>query len=155
MTLSHEHSVMSGSLWPCRLWPAGILYQGGSPGKNTGAYWPNTLLEHCISCCPSCQPPWVPGAARTPATQAATPPPPLALSGANPSPPGQPQELNPSGQPTCRGGNKTTMKPRGIVAEEEDPKPSHQLCKLQIKSTLSAKQTLCLWKIKIKSVSGK
>ena len=42
------------------------------------------------------------------------------------------------------------MKPRGIVAEEEDPKPSHQLCKLQIKSTLSAKQTLCLWKIKIK-----
>ena len=29
---------------------------------------------------------------------------------------------------------KPQLKPRGSLAEE-DPKPSHQLCKLQIKST--------------------
>ena len=56
---------------------------------NTGYH---TLLEHYISCCPSRQLPQVPGAARTPATQAAAPPAHLALTGANPSPPGQPQE---------------------------------------------------------------
>ena len=34
-------SVVSDSLQPCRLWPARILCQkGGSPGKNTGVYWP-------------------------------------------------------------------------------------------------------------------
>ena len=31
---------------------------------------------------------------------------------------------------------KPQLKPRGSVAKEEDPKPSHQLYKLQIKSTL-------------------
>jgi len=46
-------------------------------------------------------------------TQAAAPPPHLALTGTNPSPPGQPQELNPSGQPICRGGNKTTIETQG------------------------------------------
>ena len=39
------------------------------------------------------------------------------------------------------------LKPRGSVAKEEDPKPSLQLYKLQIKSTQSTKQTLCLWNI--------
>ena len=50
------------------------------------------LLEHYLSCCPSCQLPWVPGAARTPVTQATAPPPHLGLTGANPSPPGKPQQ---------------------------------------------------------------
>ena len=37
-------SVVSDSLQPCRLWPARLLCQGrGSPGKNTGAYWPYWL----------------------------------------------------------------------------------------------------------------
>ena len=49
---------------------------------------PAPNLEHYISCCPSHQFPWVPGAARTPVTQAAAPPPHLALTGANPNPPG-------------------------------------------------------------------
>jgi len=44
-------------------------------------------------------------------------------------------KANPCGQTTCRGGNKSQMKPRGNMAKEEDPKPSHQLYKLQIKST--------------------
>ena len=43
---------------------------------------------------------------------------------------------------------KPQLKPRGSVAEEEDPKPSHQLYKLQIKSTQSTRQILCLWNIK-------
>ena len=32
--------LCSHSLQPCRLWPARLLCHGGSPGKNTGAYWP-------------------------------------------------------------------------------------------------------------------
>ena len=53
------------------LWPARLLYQGGVFSKqeyrsalaNTGCH---TLLEHYISCSPSCQLPWVPCADRTP-----------------------------------------------------------------------------------------
>ena len=37
---------------------------------------------------------------------------------------------------------KPQLKPRGSVTKEEDPKPSHQQYKLQIKSTRSTKQTL-------------
>ena len=39
---------------------------------------------------------------------------------------------------------KPQLKPRGSVAKEDDPKHSHQLYKLQIKSTQSTRQTLCL-----------
>ena len=54
-------SVKSNSLRPCRLWPASLLCQGGQFSRqehwselaNIGCH---TLLEHCISCCPSCQP---------------------------------------------------------------------------------------------------
>jgi len=56
-------------------------------------------LDPYISCSPSRQLPWVPGAARTPVTQAAAPPPFLTLTGANPSPPGQPQEQIPVDDP--------------------------------------------------------
>jgi len=116
--------IHAGSLWSCltlcdpvdcglpgfsvreRVFQARIL-------EHISQYWLPYLLEHYISCCPSRQPPWVPGAARTPATQAAAPPPHLALVRANPSPSGQPQELNPSGRPTCRGGNKITVETQG------------------------------------------
>ena len=37
---------------------------------------------------------------------------------------------------------KLQLKPRGSVTKEEDPKPFHQLYKLQIKSTRSTRQTL-------------
>ena len=77
---------------------------------NTGC---NTLLEHYISCCPSHQSLLSTWCLKTPATQAAAPPPHLAPKGANSSPPGQPQELNPSGWSTCRGGNKTTIETQG------------------------------------------
>ena len=42
---------------------------------------------------------------------------------------------------------KPQLKPRDSVAKEEDPKLSHQLYKLWIKSTRSTRQTLCLWNI--------
>ena len=42
---------------------------------------------------------------------------------------------------------KPQLKSRVSVAKEEDPKPSHKLYKLQIKSTQSTKQTLCIWNI--------
>ena len=37
---------------------------------------------------------------------------------------------------------KPHLKPRGSASKEEDPKPSHELYKLQIKSTGSTRQTL-------------
>ena len=42
---------------------------------------------------------------------------------------------------------KPQLKPRGSVAKEEDPKPSCQLYKLQMKSTQSTRQTVSLWNI--------
>ena len=89
----------------------------------------------------------MPGAGRTPATQAAAPPPHLALTGTNPSPPGQPQEQTPVDDLHSEVEIKPQLKPRGTVAKEEDPKPSHQLYKLQIKSTQSTRQTLFLLNI--------
>ena len=32
--------VVSNSLRPSGLWPVRLLYRRGSPGKNTGVYWP-------------------------------------------------------------------------------------------------------------------
>ena len=71
----------------------------------------------------------------TPVTQAAAPPPHLALTGANPSPPGQPQEQNPVDDLHIEVEIKPHLKPRGNVTKEEDSIPSHLLYKLQIKST--------------------
>ena len=84
---------------------------------------------------------------RTAATQAAAPPPHPALTGADPSPPGQPQEQTLADNPHAELEIKPQLKPRGSVAKEEDPKPSHQLYKLQIKSAQLTRQTLCLWNI--------
>ena len=128
-------SLMSNSLWPCRLWPVRLLCQGR--GISRQEYWNvlastgcHILLEHYISCCPSRQPHWVPGAARTLATQAAAPPPHLALTGVNPSPPGQPQKQIPVDDPHTEVEIKPQFKPRGSVAKEEDLKPSRKLYKL-------------------------
>ena len=67
-------------------------------------------------------------------TQAAAPPPHLALTGANPSPAEQPQKLKPMDDTHVEVEIKPQLKPRGSVAKEENSKPSHQLEKLQIKS---------------------
>ena len=139
--------VVSSSLWPW--WT--VACQASVRGFSRQEYWSvlansgwHIFLEHCISCCLSCQHPWVPGAARTPASPAAAPPLHLAHSGADPSPPGQPQEQTPMDDPQAEVEIKPQLKPRGSVAKEEDPKPSHQLYNLQVKSTWSIRQTLCL-----------
>ena len=69
------------------------------------------------------------------AAQAGAPSPHLALTGANPSPPGQPQEKIPVHNPHAELEIKSQLKLRSSVTKEEDPKPSQQLYKLQIKST--------------------
>ena len=53
----------------------------------------------------------------------------------DPCAPGQTQEQTPVGDPHAEVEIKPQLKLRGSVAKEEDPKPSHQLYKLQIKST--------------------
>ena len=53
-------------------------------------------------------------------------------------------EQTPVDDPHAEVDIKSQVKPRGGVAEDEDPKPSHQLYKLQLKST---KQTLCPWNL--------
>ena len=64
----------------------------------------------------------------------AEPPPHLAFTGADPSPPGQPQEQTLVDNLHAQVEIKPQLKPRGSVTKEEDPKP-YQLYKLQIKST--------------------
>ncbi|CAN0567202.1 unnamed protein product [Rangifer tarandus platyrhynchus] len=49
---------------------------------------------------------------------------------------------NPVGDPHAEVEIEPQLKPRGGVAKEEDPKPSPQLYKLQIKSTRSTRQTV-------------
>ena len=100
-------SVVTNSLWSYRLWLARLPCQGRwfsrqeywSILANTGCH---TLPDHYISCCCSCQLPWVPGAARTLVIQAAAPPPHLALTEATPKPPGQPQKQTPVDDPHAR-----------------------------------------------------
>ena len=120
-------SVMSSFLWSCRLACQSSLsgeftrQEYGSALTNTSCH---TLLEHCISRCPSRRLPWVPGAARIPATQAAAAPPHLALTGVDPSPPGKPQEQTPVDDPHEEVKIKQ-LKSRGSVTKEKEPKPLH------------------------------
>ena len=79
-----------------------------------------------MSRCPSCQLPRVPVDSRTPVTQAALPPPHLALTGADPNPPGQPQDLTLVDDPHLEMEIKPQSKPKGTVTKE-DPKPSHRI----------------------------
>ena len=69
LSLHRVALVMSDSLCPFRLWPARLLCQ--REGFSRQEYWSlltntgcHTLLEHYISCCPSHQPPRVPGTSR-------------------------------------------------------------------------------------------
>ena len=85
---------------------------------NTGCH---TLLEHCISCCPSrqltwcCQNPCDPSSCSTPT-------------------PG-PHRGKPKSSRAATGANPSG-RPGGSVPKEEDPTPPHELCKLQVKSGL-------------------
>jgi len=143
--------VESNSLQPCRLWPARLLCQG--EGFSRQEYWSilaitgcHTLLDHYISCFPSSQLPWVPGAARCPVTQAGAPPPDVALIGANPSPPGQPQEQSPVDDPHAEVEIKPQLKPRAVWLKKKTQKlpTSCTSCRLNPNDKLGR---LCLWNI--------
>jgi len=58
-------------------------------------------------------------------TQAAAPPPHLALTRTDPSPPGQPQEQTPVDDPHAEVDIKPQLKLRGSVTKEKDGKPFH------------------------------
>ena len=60
----------------------------------------------------------------------------------------KPQEQTPVDNPHAEVEIKPQLKPRGNVTKEEDPKPSHQLHKLQIKSTQSTRQALSMESLK-------
>ena len=130
--------------------PGFLVRERGSPGKNTEAIgqdwlpYPSRALYFLL---PKLATPLSTGAVRAPVTQAAAPPPHLALTGANPSPPGKPEEQTPVDDPCVEEEIKPQLKSRGKLAKEEDPKPSHQLYKLQTKSTGSTRKTLCLWNL--------
>ena len=129
-------SLHAGSLWSCLNF-CDPNVDCGLPGFSVRGfskqeYWSvlanpgcHVLLEHYISCYPHRELPWVPGAVWSPATQAAASPPCLALTGASPSPPGQTQEWTPVDNPHAEVEIKPQLKPRGSVAKEEDPNPSH------------------------------
>ena len=151
-------SMYAGSLQPCpvlrpcRLWPARLLCSGkgvlqARMLEHTGLHWlpcPSRPLYFLLPCPPTPLSTWC---CQNPCDPAATPPPHLALTGANPSPPGQPQEQTPVDDPHAEVEIKPQLKPRGSVTKQEGQKPSHQLHKLQIKSTSSIRPTLCLWNI--------
>ena len=143
-----SHVQLFATLWI-------VVYQAClSVGFSRQEYWSvlantgcHTFPENYISCWPSHKLAWVPGATRASVTQAAISSPHMALTWADPGLPVQPQEQTPVDDPHAEMEIKPQLKPRGSVAKEEDPKPSHQLYELQIKSTWSSRQTLCLWNI--------
>ena len=121
------------TLWPCRLGPTRLLCQGGgSPGKNTRAYWlsyPSRTL-YCLMPWPPaplstwcCQKPCDPssGIASTPGPHRA-----------NPRPPGQPREQAPVDDMHAEVEIKPQLKPRGSVAKEENPKPFHSCTRIRL-----------------------
>ena len=86
-------------------------------------------------------------AARAPATHSAAQPLHLVFTRADTSTPRAGPGANPVDDSHAEGEIKLQLKPMDTVAKEEDSKPSHQLYKLQIKSTRSTRQTPCLWNI--------
>ena len=97
--------------------------------------------------------PWLSTPLSSPATQAAAPPPRLALTGANPSPPGQPQEQTPVNDPYPEMVIKPQLKPMGSVAKEEDPNPptSCTSCRLNPHEQLGR---LCIYGIYKRSLKA-
>jgi len=116
-------SMRAGLLWICLTFcdpvDCGLPSFSVRKGFSRQEYWSalantgcHTLLEHYISCCPGRQLPWVSGAARTPATQTCTTSTPGPHRG-KPKSSRAASGAKPSGGPTCRGGDKTTIETQG------------------------------------------
>ena len=148
--------MLTGLLWYCLTlcdpvdcsMPGFSVRNGGSPGKNIGGYWPILVAIPYYSII-------FPAALAANSPEYPVLPEPLTpkqlyhlhtwpLQGQIQDLPGHPQDQIPVYDPHAEVEIKPQLKPRGNVAKEEDLKPSHQLCKLQIKSTQSTRQALCL-----------
>ena len=118
--------------------PGFSVREGGSPGKSPRVYWPILVAIPFLSTI-------FPAALADNSPEYLVLPDPCDFSSCTISTPGphrgKPKSsraasgATPSGQPISRGGNKTTIETQGCVTEEENPKPSHQLHKLQINAT--------------------
>ena len=118
-------SVVSNSLQPCGLWPARLLCQRGSPCKNTGVYWPMLVVIPFWSTI-------FPAALATNSPEYLVLPKrlqPKQLHHLHTCPHwGRPKSsraapaANPSGRPTRRGGNKTTIETQGQCCQGRRPK---------------------------------
>ena len=129
------HVQLFVTLWTvaCQASLSGVVLQAKIL-EHTGQYWLPYLSRALYFLLPWPPTPLSTWCCQNPSTQAAAPPPHLVLTRANPSPPGQPQEQTPVDDPYTEVKIKPQLKLRGRVAKEEDPKPSHQLYELQIKS---------------------
>ena len=131
--------VVSNSLQPCRLCglPGFSVRERGSPGRNTGAYCPILVaIPFWSTVFPAALDPNSPEYLVLP-----EPLRPKQLYHLHTWPS---QEQTPVDDPHAGAEIKTQLRPRGSVIKEEDPKPSHQLYKLQIKSTRSTRQTVSI-----------
>ena len=128
--------------------PGFSVRNGGSPGKNIGAYWPIQVAIPYYSII-------FPAALAANSPEYPVLPEPLTpkqlyhlhtwpLQGQIQDLPGHPQDQIPVYDPHAEVEIKPQLKLRGSVTEEKEPKPSHQLYKLQIKSNQSTRQALCL-----------
>ena len=151
--------MLTGLLWYCLTlcdpvdcsMPGFSVRNGGSPGKNIGAYWPILVAIPYYSII-------FPAALAANSPEYPVLPEPLTpkqlyhlhtwpLQGQIQDLPGHPQDQIPVYDPHAEVEIKPQLKLRGSVTEEKEPKPSHQLYKLQIKSTQSTRQALCLHNI--------
>ena len=116
--------MRAGSLRPCPTLcnpvdcglPGFSVREGGSPGKNTGAYWPILVVipfQSIYFLLPQLPTPLSTWCGQNPCD-------PSSCTTSTPGPHrGKPKSsraasgVNPSGQPTCRGGNKTTIETQG------------------------------------------
>ena len=90
--------------------PGFSVREGDSPGKNTGVYWP--ILVAIFPAALATNPPEY-LVLPEPLQPKQLPPPHLALTGANPSPPGRAQEQTPVDNPHVEVEIKTTIEPQG------------------------------------------
>ena len=90
--------------------------------------------QDCISCTRGRWLPCSSGTRGAPTIQVVVLPPCPALTGADPSAPGQPQDYIPVVGPYAEVGIKPKLNPRNGTTKEEDQKSFHQLHKLHFKS---------------------
>ena len=114
VTLVMSNSLSSYELWPAKLFCEGWGGGGRSLGKNTGMCC-HTLLEHCISYCPSCKLPLSTWCCQSPSKPSSFTTFTLGTHWGRLKFSRAASGENSSGQPTSRSGDKTTIETQGAV----------------------------------------